>query len=110
MIKIKEGVQFSVLREEIWRLFPILENVFLKAASDCVITCGTDGHDADDPHTHGFAIDLRTKHMAKEKRNTVIVNLRRLLADRYTVLLEDDGGPNEHLHLQVPRETWRSMS
>jgi hypothetical protein len=109
MIRIKEGVHFTILRSEMWHLFPIIEDAFARRGQQCWITCGTDAHGPDDPHFHGFALDFRTKHLDPTDKTNIATNLGRMLRDRYTVILEDENGPNEHLHIQVPKDHWREL-
>ena len=104
MITTKQGVQFSVLRDEMWRIFPIVEQCFPEGS--CMITCGTDSHSDDDPHTHGFALDFRTHGL---DGRAIYSQLREDLTPNYTVILEDVDGTNEHIHVQVRKDLWRNL-
>ena len=109
MISCKESVRFSILRPQIWGIFDKLDEAFSAYQKLCIVTCGTDGHPQDDPHTNGFALDLRSKHLSDEQRHAVLHALRVSLGSTYTVLLENEGMDNEHYHIQVRKELWRSM-
>lgn len=110
MIRCKESVRFSVLRIEIWAIFEKIVAVFKRYGYPVVITCGTEAHGPDDPHTNGFAIDLRSKHIDRAETKTVIRDeLAQELGPIYTVLLENTGQAQEHFHIQIRRDLWRSL-
>ena len=109
MIRCKDSVRFTVLRPEIYGLFAGLNIKFAKYGSDCFITCGTEGHGLDDPHTNGYAIDIRCKQLAEEDSHKLLSELRDFLGPRYTVLLEAEGTDNEHLHIQIRKDLWREL-
>lgn len=104
MIRVKDGVRFRVLRPEIYRHFQDIDGLFNSLSVECWITCGTDGHGPDDPHTHGFALDLRTKNIPEGQREIMRTRLADLLGVNYTVILEVD-----HLHIQVRKDLWRTL-
>jgi hypothetical protein len=109
MIRCKEGVWFDYLRPEIYSLFPMLEKVFAEQGVDCVITCGCEAHPPSDPHSHGYAVDLRTNHLAAPQAQVVFTCLRQQLDPTYTVLFEDPQGANQHIHLQVRKDIWPTL-
>ena len=115
MIKAKDpSVQLMVLRPEMWLIFDDISTAFEEMGYECVLTCGTNAHGPDDPHTHGFALDFRSKHIrTSDEKHALLEMLRRELnvkhANFYTVLLENVGLANEHFHIQVKRGIWRSL-
>ncbi len=108
MIRCKDSVRFSILRSEIYGLFAGLESIFAGHGVDPWITCGTEGHAGVDPHPNGFAIDLRSHDLAEPR--VVLDEIREFCGPRYTVLLEAEGTPNEHFHLQLRMDLWRSLA
>ena len=109
MITCKDTVRFSVLRPYIWTILDKLDWVFTVHKAACVITCGTEAHGPDDPHTNGFAVDLRSKHLPAEAKPVVLDELRRVLGGIYTVILENEGEDTEHFHIQIRKDLWRSL-
>jgi hypothetical protein len=110
MITCKDSVRISVLRPEMYTRFELVEAVFAKYHLATIFSCGSDGHGQDDPHTHGFAYDLRSKHIPRtELKHVILSELRQALGQTYTVILESVGEDNEHFHWQVRKDLWRSM-
>ena len=105
-IKCKKGVRFDILRDCIWDKLGAIYNVFKDAGYDCIITCGTEEHKEIDPHTNGYAIDLRSWHIHTEaEKKKIRDSLAFALGHDYYVLYE---GPKvgEHFHIQVRRHLW----
>ena len=109
MIKTKTSVRFSVFRREIYSLFPSIEAIFAVYSADAIITCGTEAHGKDDPHTHGLAIDLRSKHLSTEKKSAIVQAIKNACGPLYYVVLESAGEANEHIHIQIRKDLWRSL-
>jgi hypothetical protein len=110
MINCKPSVRFTVLRREMWKVFPIIEEIWQRKATVATITCGTEAHGQDDPHTQGFAIDVRSKNLPSDEiRHEVLYELRSSLGEDYTVLLEYEGQDNEHYHIQIKKGLWRTL-
>jgi len=110
MIRCKESVRFAILRPYIYNHFQSINQLFQGFGVDCIITCGTEAHGADDPHTHGFAVDLRSKHLPDSgTKHAVLQALRDILGVLYTVILESEGQNNEHFHIQVRKNLWRTL-
>ena len=55
---------------------------------------------ADNLFGTGEALDIRTKQLTRSERVGLVDALRRRLGPDYDVVLEDVGGPNEHLHCE----------
>lgn len=104
MIRVKEGVVFRAIREEIWRLFPILEQLFKEIGKDCWITSAGEGvHGEGSKHYVDQALDLRIWHLTLKERQKVMNRLAPLTG--YDTVLEKD-----HIHVEWdPKkgEVWR---
>jgi hypothetical protein len=110
MIRSKESVRFAYLRPCIYNLFEPLDATFREFKADCIITCGTEAHGTDDPHTYGFAIDLRSKHIAtNEDKHAILEKIKAACGVLYYVILENEGTDTEHYHLQIRKDLWRNM-
>jgi hypothetical protein len=110
MITCKDSVRFSVLRYEMFSQWEKVAQVFKKYGFPIIFTCGTEAHGPDDPHTAGFAIDIRSKHITRtETKYVILEELREVLGPVYTVLLENHGADNEHFHIQIRKDLWRTM-
>ena len=110
MIRCKDSVRFSKLRREVWRTFPIIEETFKYYEIVPTITCGTEAHGQDDPHTNGYALDVRSKNLPDIDTKRIILNeLIQSLGPDYTVLLENEGKYNEHFHIQIKKGLWRTL-
>jgi hypothetical protein len=110
MITCKASVRFAILRVYIWSILERLNTIFQKYGYPVVITCGTEAHGPDDPHTHGFAIDIRSKHIHSQSvKHDIRDELQQALGDIYTVILESEGLENEHIHIQVRKGLWKTL-
>lgn len=110
MIRCKDSVRFTCLRREIWTLFGFIEDIFASHGAAAIVTCGTEAHGPDDPHTHGFAIDLRSKHIAQnDTKHEIWQAMKDKFGPAYTVLFENEGKEQEHFHVQLKRGTWQQL-
>ncbi len=74
--------------------------------TDLVITSANDGkHKVDSKHYKNLALDLRSKNFKDENAKfTFMVELKKALGPKFTVLYEYPGLVNEHFHVQVKRD------
>lgn len=108
MITCKESVRFYVIRRELLHLLDIADKVFAWHHLDCIVTSGTDSHQPDDPHYNGYAIDLRTHHIADDGiKQAIVTQLQTEAGDDFYVFLEAPGTSNEHIHAQCRKGLWR---
>lgn len=72
------------------------------APADTVwVTSGNDRqHRHDSKHYSNEALDFRTKTLTTDDKKKLIAALRKRLGRNYDVILEDEGGTNEHLHVE----------
>ena len=69
--------------------------------ADMLITSGNDSqHMAGSKHYSDEALDFRTKHLTKSDKYALVDEVRNRLGADYDVILEFEGGANEHLHIE----------
>ncbi|MEQ1910614.1 MAG: hypothetical protein ABMA15_17470 [Vicinamibacterales bacterium] len=84
----------------------IIAVAFLNAAnelgfSDRVCTSGNDHvHMPGSLHFSDRALDFRTRDLSTTQKHQLRATAKRRLGKHYDVLLEDENGPNEHLHIE----------
>lgn len=108
MLTTKPGVRFAIITPALLHMLGAVERLsrgmFALPEEGLVITAGSDGqHVPASRHYKGEAIDLRSKTMSATIRNGLMSNLRAELGPQFAVLLEDEGRPNEHIHVQVKK-------
>ncbi len=105
MLECKETVRFKRFTPAMLRMLAVLGDL---ADADVtpkplVITSANDSNHAKDSHHYSDeALDLRTHNFASQ--GAVIrfkLLLEKRLGPQFTVMFEDEGTPNEHLHCQV---------
>ena len=97
----KLGVSILGMRPELLYALIIAEQVYKDRFSTLVITSCKDGkHGKNSYHYRGLAADLRTRGtgLARQIRDDLVKALAPLGFD---VLLEDEGGVNEHIHMEA---------
>ena len=110
MIYTKDSVRFSILRVEIWSILDKVYTAFHDHGYKTIITCGTEAHGPDDPHTFGFGLDFRSKHIGtREEKEAIVAELRKALGPIYTVIFENPAKDNEHIHIQIRKDLWRTL-
>lgn len=74
----------------------------VKAPADTLwVTSGNDRqHSRGSKHYEDAALDFRTKTLSKKDKHALIAALKKRLDRDYDVILEDEGGANEHLHVE----------
>lgn len=110
MIVCKDGVRLRRVTPALVRIFDALcalDGAHPWMPPELVITSLHDGtHAPDSRHYTDEAVDLRTHAFATpEDRRTFRALLSTELGLRFTVLFEDEGGPNEHIHIQPRKGT-----
>ena len=104
MLRFKPTVRIVGYSPALHRILTVLvdlENQHVVRPELVVTSIHDSTHAPDSRHYTDDALDLRCHDLNPEERARLIENLRIELGDRFTVLLEDPGGENEHLHLQV---------
>lgn len=68
---------------------PVVTSVWDQAHSDVSL------------HYIGCAVDVRSKHLSREEKQKVLHLARSRLGEDYDLLLEAEGEPGEHYHLEL---------
>lgn len=102
MISIKNGAKLDGLRPEILLGFIIVAKVFEDHKYDITMTEATGGdHMKTSLHYKGLAVDIRSKNIPfKDMRQQILDECNIALGDNYDFILEDEGDPNSHFHLE----------
>lgn len=108
MLTTKPGVRFAVITPALLHMLTVVERLSRTVPgvpeAGLVVTAGSDGrHMAGSKHYSGEAIDLRSKTLQPDVRELLLAALREELGPQFTVLLEDAGKANEHVHAQVKK-------
>lgn len=103
--------RFDVIAPAGFALLGALDNA--SEPDDLVITCGSEGHPPDDPHTLGKAYDVRSHTFTDEQKQGILLTVMNYLGtpirdisggyitEKFFGWLESPGTPNEHFHFQL---------
>jgi hypothetical protein len=121
VVRVKPGVSFDTIAPGGFRILEALNTVARRCARDLEITCGTEDHPADDPHTHGEAYDVSVAALDVPSIVMVRAELIVQLGPAFTVLYESPTKPTDprlqlivwlnagatapHIHVQVKKGT-----
>lgn len=95
------GARVLGLRSEVVLALMVANDVFKESGFDCVITAGIDGsHSRGSIHYKALAADLRANHIPQGERAGITEKIKVRLGDDYDVILEGDGTPNVHWHIE----------
>lgn len=97
---IKRGVRLHPANA--WAIaMPIIHEVYRDFGYTVVLTSGVDGkHKSGSLHSEGKAHDFRTHHVKREDLYALVGTIQDALGNEFDVLLENEGQPNEHLHVE----------
>lgn len=108
VVRVKDGVLFSVIAPAGFRILSAIDQCAAKVAFDLTITSACDGlHSGpEDPHHKGEAYDIRTHDMpAGSKEIALAMIMTTLGKEKFYGFVEDPDGTNEHLHVQRAKGT-----
>lgn len=102
----KDGVSLDIvpaLDTAILKINKIYQTVLQDPDYKVVITSANDfnGHKKNSAHYKGEAIDVRIKNIDKDMKDDIVKLTKGILGQNFTVIHEDIGTPNEHLHVQL---------
>jgi hypothetical protein len=112
MIRIKDGVEFTVIAPAGFLILQALKLASSRLSVDLTITSACDGvHSGPaDPHHTGEAYDIRSHDFPAALRPTVLVSiLAGLDPVHFFGFLEAPGTDNEHFHFQRAKGTTFSV-
>lgn len=115
----KTGVKFDRIAPGGFKILAVLCAATDVFHQNLVITCGTEAHPAEDPHTRGEAYDVRSDGMPEATVLAFVQFLRKNLGTLFTVLYEVPTLPSgvlrtvaylnphataPHFHIQVRKD------
>ena len=99
-MKLKYGIRLADLSPQIVLAAMVIQECFRERGGEFTITSLNDGaHSEKSLHYKGHALDFRTRDFTGDK-HALISLIRASLGENFDVLLEDEGGPNEHGHAE----------
>jgi len=108
VVRVKPGVQFTVIAPGGFRILEALNMTASMVEFDLTITSACDGEHSgpDDPHHRGEAYDLRSHDLQPfQKRHVLDTIQSQLPPERFYAFLEAADTDNEHFHIQVKKGT-----
>lgn len=112
MIKVKDGVEFTVIAPAGWMILQALKRASEYLLRDLTITSACDGNHSgpNDPHKKGEAYDIRSNDIEVGSKEYVLdIIMRGLDGKQFYGYLESPGTLNEHYHVQRARNTTFSI-
>lgn len=105
VVRVKSGVSFAVISPGGMRILSALDHLAIQIDHDVTITSACDGTHSgpEDPHHLGKAYDIRT-HDLPDKHDA-LAKIKLSLGDKFFAWIEDENGENEHIHVQVKKDT-----
>ena len=95
-MKIKAGVQIAGIQPEMTLALQIVEPILISYGQELVITSATDSqHSKKSRHYIGYGLDLRSRDISEEARDSVAQEMSEALGSEYYVAFEV-----HHFHLQ----------
>lgn len=89
----KAGCQTQIIAPSGIRILGALERTAQVLGHDLVITCGSDSHGPDDPHTKGQAFDVRSHDLTPAQKVTLLnAMMQALCGNAPDVVQPKDGG------------------
>ena len=101
-MKLKHGVRIADLTPQMALAAIVVREVYrdLDPGCSCTITSANDSKHSDKSlHYSGRALDFRTHDFTGDKQQ-LLYSLKEALGPEFDVLLEADGTPNQHIHIE----------
>jgi len=120
VLRVKPGVRFDRIDPAGFRILAALDTLARACDHDLTITCGTEAHDANDPHSLGRAYDVRSKDLAPDEKDHLVRYVLTYVAEpgeelmltsgglacrHFFAWLEHPGENTEHAHFQQRKLT-----
>ncbi len=104
MLIFKPGVSLRGLVPQMLVALEVVKDAYAKAGIDCCVTSVNDSiHSTNSYHYLGRGLDFRTKTLAGGATGFVKSIALVLNPIGFDVLLEDAGGENEHMHVELDK-------
>lgn len=98
---LKANVKPDAVGTEILIALMIAKDVWRDAGQELTVTAIRDGkHRVGSLHYVGRAVDVRTKDLPHDIKPLLIASLKNRVTLDYDIVFEDEGGSNEHLHIE----------
>ena len=99
---LKSSVKVDGVKPEILLALLVAYDVWANFGHTLTVTsCNDSTHKQGSFHYKGWAVDLRTKDLPTlARKKEIIAALEERLTKDYDVVFEDEGGSNEHIHLE----------
>jgi hypothetical protein len=98
---LKQGVVVRGVRPEMIFGLMIAQRIFDVHGQSLMVTSLVEGnHGEASFHYQGLAVDLRTHSVARNVLHDFVKHLQSALGGHYQVILEAQGLPNEHIHVE----------
>lgn len=95
VVRVKTGTTFAKIQPAGFVILAAVHAATRVLRVDITITCGTEGHPQDDPHTQGEAYDLGTNDYTVDVLLRVRAFLQNSLGPLFTVLYERPTPPTD---------------
>lgn len=106
---IKPGVSVLGLKPEILIGLRVAEGVLDMYGYDTILTSGTQEKHGDySRHYLGMAVDIRSKHIAHEKKDEIFAKITARLGDEFKAIWESKGTSIEHFHISYKPRTFNA--
>lgn len=101
-IHYKSGAVNALMHPRLaWGLYVLCEAIYDIAEVIPVVTSVWDqSHGEVSLHYIGCAADVRSKNLTKSQKQKVLLTVQDKLGDEFDLILEADGEPHEHFHLE----------
>lgn len=100
-VQLKPGVKLNGLQPQMAVVITVGQEIFGALGKEFVITSANDSSHAENSlHYQGLALDIRSHDLNETQKDVVLTQFKQKLGTRFTVLLEDRNGANEHYHIQ----------
>lgn len=96
---IKQGVKLHGLVPQMAIAHAEVKGVYALHNALCTITSANDSTHRTHIHSDGKALDYRTKDYASDRR-ALVTEVKATLGQDFDVIFEDEGGENEHMHVE----------
>ena len=99
-MKLKYGIRLTDLSPQIVLAAMVVQECYRELGGVATITSANDStHGVNSLHYKGRALDFRTRDFEGDK-HALLALIRASLGENFDVLLEDEGGPQEHIHCE----------